>query len=162
LQTKVICTKWGENRADSMHFTHPILNRVERGSNVRISPYTYRWNQTGLSIEYLSNFTTTVKRKSNPPIRPNSMCFYDQSRCDGNVPPFSAIILQTKGIRTKWCENSAYSMHFTHPILNRLERGSNVRILPDTNRWNQTRFMKRISVGLHFFGYTKFIASNST
>jgi hypothetical protein len=106
----------------------------------------------GLSSEYQSNFTSMANRKSKPLIRPNSMCFWDLSRCDGKIPPIVAIILQTKFIRTKWCDNSANSMHFTHPILNRFERGSNVRIRTKTYRWNQTRLIERISVELHFYG----------
>jgi hypothetical protein len=69
----------------------------------------------------------------------------------GNYPYFSALILQTKVLRKKWCENRANSMHFAHPILNRLERGSNIRIIPNTYRWNQTRFIERISVELLFY-----------
>jgi hypothetical protein len=162
-----------------MHFTHPILNPLERGWNVRILTNTYRWNQTNLSNEYQSYITSMAKLKSKPLIRPNSMCFIEPSRCDGKITPFSALILQTKVIRSKWCDNRVNSTHFTHPILNRLERGSNVRILPNTilnrlerssnvrkllntNRWNQTRFINRISVELHFYGYTKVKASNST
>jgi hypothetical protein len=91
----------------------------------------------GLSNEYQSNITCIAKRKSKPLIRPNSMCFYDPSRCDGDIPQFSILILQTKVMRTKWCENRSNSMHFTHPILKRLERESNVRILPNIYRWNQ-------------------------
>jgi hypothetical protein len=116
----------------------------------------------GLSNEYQSYFTSMPKRKSKILIRPNSICFWEPSRCDGKIPPFLDLILQTKFIRTKWCVTRDNSMHFTHPILNRLERGSNVRILPNTNRWNQTRFINRKSVELHFNGYTKVIASNST
>jgi hypothetical protein len=106
----------------------------------------------GLSSEYQSNYTSMAIRKSKPLIRPNSVSFWETSRCDGKIPPFSAIILQIKFTRTKWCENLANSIHFIHPILNRLERGSNVRILPNTNRWNQTRFIEWISVELHFSG----------
>jgi hypothetical protein len=80
------------------------------------------------------------------------MCFLKPPRCGVKIPPFSALILQTKAIRTNWCENRANSMHCTYPILNRLERGRNVRILPNTYRWNQTRFIERISVELHFYG----------
>jgi hypothetical protein len=116
----------------------------------------------GLSNEYQSNFTSMAKRKSQPLIRPKSICYWEPSRCDGKIHPFSALILHTKFIRTKWWENSPNSMHFTHPILNRLERGSNVRILPHTYRWNQTRFIERISIEFHFYGWTKVKASNST
>jgi hypothetical protein len=42
--------------------------------------------------------------------------------------------LRIKFLRTKWCGSHANSMHLTHPILNRLERDSNVRILPNTYR----------------------------
>jgi hypothetical protein len=104
-----------------------------------------------LSNEYQSNFTSMAKRKSKPLIRPNSMCFHERSLCDGKIPPFSDPSLQTKVIRTKWCENRANSMHFTHPTLNRLERDSNVRILSNTYRWNQTRFIERISVEHYFY-----------
>jgi hypothetical protein len=50
--------------------------------------------------------------------------------------------------------NSSFSIfiYITHPILNGLERGSNVRILPNTYRCNQTRFIEQISVELHFYG----------
>jgi hypothetical protein len=115
-----------------------------------------------LSNEYQSNFTSMAKRKSKTLIRPNSMCFQKPTRYDGQIPIFSALILQTKNIRTKWCENHADSMHFTHPIMNHLERGWNVRILRNTCRWNQTRFIERISVELHFYGLTKVKASNTT
>jgi hypothetical protein len=116
----------------------------------------------GLSNEYQWNFTSVAEQKSKPLIRPNSMCFWEPSRCDSKIIPFSALILLTKFIRTKWCENRANSMHFTHPILNRLERRWNVRILPNTYRWNQTRFIERILVDLHFYGKMKIKASNST
>jgi hypothetical protein len=116
----------------------------------------------GLSGEYQSNFPSMAKRKSMTLIRPNSMCFWEPSWCDRKIPPFSAIILQTRVIRPKWCEKRAKSMHFTLPILNRLERGSNARILQNIYRWNQTRFIERISVELHFYGWTKVKASNST
>jgi hypothetical protein len=86
----------------------------------------------GLLNEYKSNLTSISKRKSIPLIPPNSNCFHEPSGCDVKIPPFSATILQTKVIRTKWFENRSNSMHFTHPILNRLERGSIVRILPNT------------------------------
>jgi hypothetical protein len=102
----------------------------------------------GLSTEYQSNITSMAKRKSKNLIRPYSMCFWEPSRCDGKIPPFSAIILQTKVIGTKWCQNRANSMHFIHLMLNRLERGSNVRIHPNTCRWNQTKFIELISVHL--------------
>jgi hypothetical protein len=94
-------------------------------------------NKQGLSNEYQSNFTSIAKRKSKSLVRPNSLSFLEPSCFDGKIPPFSALILQTKVMRIKWCENSAYSMHFTHPILNRLERGWNVRILPNTYRWTK-------------------------
>jgi hypothetical protein len=55
----------------------------------------------GLSSEHQSNFNSMAKRKSKPLIRPNPMCFYDPSRFDGKIPQFSALILQTKLIRTK-------------------------------------------------------------
>jgi hypothetical protein len=116
----------------------------------------------GLSSEYQSNFTSMAQRKSKRLIRPNSVSFWEPSRCDMKIPPFSALILQTKVIRTKLCDIRANSMHFTHPILNRLERGSNVRKLPNTNRWNQTRFIERIWVELPFYRSTKVKASNST
>jgi hypothetical protein len=119
-------------------------------------------SKQGLSNEYQSNFTSMAKRKSMPLIRPNSMCFWEPSRCDRKIPLFSALILQTKVIPTKRCENRANSMHFTHSILKRLVRGSNVRILPNTYRWNQTRFIERISVKLHFYGKMKIKAFNST
>jgi hypothetical protein len=106
----------------------------------------------GLSSVYQSNFTSIDKPKSKTLIRPNSMCFYEPSWCDGKITPFSGLILQTKVERTKWLENRANSMHFTHPILNRLKRDSNVRILPNTCRWNQTGFIERISVEHHFYG----------
>jgi hypothetical protein len=144
--------KWCENRANSMYFTHPILKRLERGSNVRILPNTYLWDQKVLSNEYQSNLTSIVKQKSKPLIRPNSMCFQDPSRCDMKIPSFSALILQTKVIRRKWCENHANSMYFTHPILNRFERGWNVRLLPIKYRWNQTKFIERISIEFQFYG----------
>jgi hypothetical protein len=115
-----------------------------------------------LSSEYQSNFTTMVKRKTKPLIRPNSIFFQELSRCDVKVHPFSALISLCNVIRTKWCKNSANSTHFTHPILNLLERGWNVRILPNTYRRNKTRFIERISVELHFYGQTKVKASNST
>jgi hypothetical protein len=152
MQTDLIRTKWCENRANSMHFTHPILNRLERGWNVRILPNTYRWTQLGLSSEYQSNFISMPKRRSKPLILPNSMCFWEPSRCGRKIPIFSALILQTKFICTKWCLNRAISMHLTYPILNRLERDLNVRILPNTYRWNQTRFIERILVEIHFYG----------
>jgi hypothetical protein len=152
-QTKVTRTKWCENRSDSMYFTHPILNRLERGWKIRILPNTYRWQKQGLSNEYQSNLNSMAKRELKPLMRPNSMCFWEPSRCDRKIPPFSAIILQTKVIRTKWCENRANSMYITHPMLNRMERGWNVRILANTYRWNQKRFFERISVELHFYTY---------
>jgi hypothetical protein len=105
----------------------------------------------GLSSEYQSNLTSMAKRKPEPLIRPNSMYFWNPPTCNGKIHPFSALSLHTKVIRTKWCDNRANSMHFTHPILNSLERGSNVRILSNTNRWNQSRFKERISVELPFY-----------
>jgi hypothetical protein len=130
-----------------------------------VQTFKYSWvhiveTKQGLSSEYQSNSTYMAERKSKPLIRPNSVCL-DQSRCDGKISSFTALILQTKVIRTNLCENRANSMHFTHPILNCLERESNVRILPSTYRWNQTRFIERISVELHLYGWTKVKASNS-
>jgi hypothetical protein len=87
-----------------------------------------------LPSEYQSNIISMTKRKSKPIIRPNSMCFWKPWRCDRKIPIFSALILQTKFIRSKWCENRANSMHLTHPILNRLERGWNVPVHPNTYR----------------------------
>jgi hypothetical protein len=94
----------------------------------------------GFSSEYHSNFTSTAEEKSKPLFRPNSLCFWEPSWCDSKIPLFSVLNLQIKSIRTKWCENRANSMHFTHPILNRLERGWNVRILPNTYHWNKKGF----------------------
>jgi hypothetical protein len=62
----------------------------------------------GLSSEYQSNFTSMAKRKSMPLIRPNSMRFLKPPRCDVKIPPFAALILQTKVIRTKWCDQHWY------------------------------------------------------
>jgi hypothetical protein len=83
-----------------MHFTHPILNRFERGSNVRILPNTYRWNRTRFPNEYQSNFTSTGKRRSKHLIRPYSTCFEEPSRCVRKILSFSTLILQTILIRT--------------------------------------------------------------
>jgi hypothetical protein len=132
-----------------------------------VETFEYSWihiveTNQGLSNEYQSNITSMGKRKSKHLIRPNSKCFWEMSRCDWKTPPFSALIWETKVIRTKWFDNHANSMNFTHPILNRLERGSNVRVLPNTYRWNQTKFFERISVEFHFYGQTKIKASNST
>jgi hypothetical protein len=55
----------------------------------------------GLLNEYQSNFNSIGKRKSKPLIRPNSMGFYGPVRCNSKIPPFSALILQTKVIRTQ-------------------------------------------------------------
>jgi hypothetical protein len=100
--------------------------------------------------------------KSKHLMRPIPICFWEPSRCDGKIPTFSAQILQIKFIRTKWCENRANSMFITHPILYRLERGRNARILPNTYRCNQTKFIERISVELHFYGSMNIKASYST
>jgi hypothetical protein len=162
LKTKVIPTKLFQNRANSMHFIHAILNHLERGSNVRILPNTYRGNQTRFIERMSVEIHFYDYRKSKPLIRPKSKCFYVPSRCVGKIASFSALILQTKVLRTKWYENLAKPLHITQPILNRLERGSNVRILPNTYRCNQTRFIERISVEQHFHGWTKVKASNST
>jgi hypothetical protein len=83
-----------------MHFTHSILNVWNEVKTFEYSRIHIVESKHGLSNEYQSNFTTTAKRKSKPLIRPNAMCFYDLSRCDEKIPPFSAIILQTKVIRT--------------------------------------------------------------
>jgi hypothetical protein len=100
LQTKVIGTKWCQNRTNSMHFTHRTLNRLERGWNVRILTNTYRWNQTRFIEGIQLNFTCTAKQKSKPLFQLNAMGFWEPSRCDGKIPPFSAQILQIKSIRT--------------------------------------------------------------
>jgi hypothetical protein len=95
-----IQTKWCGNLANSMHDTHPILNRLEWGWNVRILPNTYRWNQARFIERISVELPFYKKPKSKALIRPNSMCFWDLSRCDWKVPPFSALVLQTKVIRT--------------------------------------------------------------
>jgi hypothetical protein len=81
-----------------MHFTHPILKRLERGWNVRILPNPYRWNQTWFIDGIQLNFTFMVQQKSKPLFRPNSMCFWEPSRCDGKIPHF----------RPKFCKSNPY------------------------------------------------------
>jgi hypothetical protein len=123
------------------HIHWTVWNQVQTLEYSRIHVFE---TKQGLSREYQSNFTSMAKRKSEPLNRPNSMCFWEQSRCDGKIHTFSALNLQTKVIRTKRGENRANSMHLTHSILKRLERVSNVRILLNTYRWNQTRFFEWI------------------
>jgi hypothetical protein len=157
---------WFEN---NHNFAHNFANHSQRKKWLKtplircISHIQYWtvWNEVetfeysrkqSLSNEYQSNFTSMANRKSKPLIRLNSKCFWEPSLCDGKITPFSALILQTKVIRTKWCENRTNSMHFLDPLLNRLERGWNVRILPNTCRWSQTRFIERISAEPRFYG----------
>jgi hypothetical protein len=73
-----------------------VWNEVQTCESART--YSVETKQ-GLSREYQSNFTSTAKRKSKPLIRPSSRCLWEQSRCDLKIPPFSALILQTKFIR---------------------------------------------------------------
>jgi hypothetical protein len=96
----------------------------------------------GLSNEYQSSFTSVSKGKSKPLIRPNSRSFYEPSRCDVKIPPILALILETKIFRPNWCENRNNSTHLPLPILNRLERGSNVRILSKPNKVYRTNISR--------------------
>jgi hypothetical protein len=81
----------------------------------------------GLSNECQSNFTSMAKRKTNKRIRPNPMCFWEQSRCDGKIPPFLALILQTKVIRTNDVKTALFDAFHTsiiEPFETRLKRSN--------------------------------------
>jgi hypothetical protein len=152
LQTKVIRTKWCENRANSMHFTHPILNCLERGSNVRILPNTYRWNQARFIEGIQLNFTSMVQQKSKPLFRPNSMCFWEPPISDVKIPHF----------RPKFCKWNPYVQNDVKSALIRC-----ISYIQYLNVWNEVetfeysrihivetkkRFFERISVELRFYG----------
>jgi hypothetical protein len=153
---------FGPNFANQSH-TYKMMWKprkfdVFHTSNIESFGTRFKRSNTPEYISLKPNkvYRANISRTSLPWLKESQSLYFETTQCVlkvvkmwwENTPSFGPNFAnQSHGYKMMW--NRANSMHFTHPILNRLERSSNVRILLNTYRLNQTRFIERISVELY-------------